>query len=57
MGALLVDYALSKRTEVYAEGAYVSNRSWSNVGLRGTGVDIAPGMDQTGVTMGIRHTI
>jgi predicted porin len=56
MGALLVDYSLSKRTDVYAEGAYVSNRSWSDVGIRGTGVDIAPGMDQAGVTVGIRHT-
>ncbi len=55
-GALLVDYSLSRRTDVYAEGAYVSNRSFSDVGLRGTGVDIAPGMDQAGVTVGIRHT-
>jgi predicted porin len=55
MGALLVDYALSKRTDVYAEGAYVANRSTTNVGLRGTGVDVVAGMDQTGVTIGIRH--
>ncbi|WP_264839600.1 porin, partial [Burkholderia cenocepacia] len=56
MGALLVDYFLSKRTELYAEGAYVNNRSYSNVGIRGTGVDITTGADQTGVTVGIRHT-
>ena len=56
MGALLVDYFLSKRTELYAEGAYVNNRSYSNVGIRGTGVDITAGADQTGVTVGIRHT-
>lgn len=55
MGAVLADYALSKRTDLYAEGAYVANRAWSRVGVRGTGVDIAPGMNQTGVTVGIRH--
>jgi predicted porin len=55
MGALLVDYALSKRTDVYAEGAYVANRLTTNVGIRGTGVDVVPGMDQAGVTIGIRH--
>jgi len=56
MGVVLVDYALSRATDLYAEGAYVSNRSWSDVGLRGTGVDIEPGMNQAGVTVGIRHT-
>ncbi|MGF6870662.1 hypothetical protein [Paraburkholderia sp. MM5477-R1] len=55
MGVLLVDYSLSKRTDAYAKGAHVSNRSFSNVGIRGTGVDIAPGMNQAGVTMGFRH--
>ncbi|MBE3032616.1 MAG: porin, partial [Actinobacteria bacterium] len=53
--ALLVDYALSKRTDVYAEGAYVANRSTTNVGIRGTGVDVVAGMNQAGVTVGIRH--
>jgi predicted porin len=56
MGIVLADYALSKRTELYAEGAYVNNRSFSTVGLRGAGNDVAPGADQTGVTLGIRHT-
>ncbi|REG49059.1 putative porin [Paraburkholderia sp. BL6669N2] len=56
MGVLLADYALSKRTELYAEGAYVNNRSFSTVGVRGAGNDVAPGADQTGVTVGIRHT-
>ncbi|OYD60501.1 UNVERIFIED_ORG: putative porin [Burkholderia sp. CF145] len=56
MGVLLVDYFLSKRTELYAEGAYVNNRSFSNVGIRGTGVDVATGADQTGITVGIRHS-
>ncbi|NRF88362.1 porin [Burkholderia gladioli] len=55
MGALLVDYALSKRTELYAEAAYVNNRSYSDVGIRGTGVDVTTGANQTGVTLGIRH--
>jgi predicted porin len=57
MGALLVDYALSKRTDVYAEGAYMANTRWSNVGIRGTSGDpVSEGMNQTGVTVGIRHT-
>lgn len=56
MGVLLADYALSKRTDLYAEAAYVHNRAFSNVGVRGTGVDIAAGADQTGVTVGMRHT-
>ncbi|CAE6859535.1 Outer membrane porin protein [Paraburkholderia aspalathi] len=57
MGALLVDYALSKRTDVYAEGAYMANTKWSNVGIRGTSGDpVSAGMNQTGVTAGIRHT-
>jgi predicted porin len=56
MGILLVDYSLSKRTELYAEGAYVSNPSFSTVGVRGAGNDVAPGADQTGVTVGIRHS-
>lgn len=56
LGILLVDYALSKRTEVYAEGAYVHNRSFSTVGVRGLGNDVTAGADQTGVTLGIRHS-
>lgn len=56
MGVLLFDYFLSKRTELYAEGAYVNNRSFSNVGVRGTGVDVVAGANQTGVTVGIRHS-
>jgi predicted porin len=56
MGVLLVDYFLSKRTELYAEGAYVNNRSYSNVGIRGTGVDVTTGANQTGVTVGVRHS-
>ncbi|CAB3723718.1 Outer membrane porin protein [Paraburkholderia graminis C4D1M] len=55
MGILLVDYSLSKRTELYAEGAYVSNASFSTVGIRGAGNDVTPGADQSGVTIGIRH--
>ncbi|GAB2890415.1 porin [Paraburkholderia jirisanensis] len=56
MGVLLVDYLLSKRTELYAEGAYVHNRSFSDVGIRGTGVDVTAGVNQTGVTVGLRHS-
>jgi predicted porin len=56
MGVLLADYALSKRTDLYVEAAYVNNRSFSNVGVRGMGVDIKAGADQTGVTVGVRQT-
>lgn len=57
MGAVLVDYALSKRTDVYAEGAYMANTKWSNGDIRGTSGDlVSAGMNQTGVTVGIRHT-
>lgn len=55
MGIALIDYSLSKQTDVYIEGAYVSNRSYSNVGVRGVGLDVTQDADQTGVTMGIRH--
>lgn len=57
MGAVLVDYALSKRTDVYAEGAYMANTKWSNGDIRGTSGDlVSADMNQTGVTVGIRHT-
>lgn len=55
MGVLLVDYALSKRTNVYTGGVYVTNRSTTNVGIRDTGMDVAASMNQAGVMIGICH--
>ncbi len=45
-------YALSKRTELYTQAAYMKNQSAATTALIGS---INPGSNQTGITVGIRH--
>ncbi|MEC3768742.1 MULTISPECIES: porin [Cupriavidus] len=58
----LVDYALSKRTDVYSTVSYALNRGKSNLGVNGfndqLGVSseaVRPGANQFGAVVGIRH--
>ncbi|MBJ7312661.1 porin [Rugamonas sp. CCM 8940] len=52
----MVKYSLSKRTDLYLINSYASNRSGSNLGVNGFGVDIAAGQNQFGTMAGVRHT-
>lgn len=49
---MLASYALSKRTDVYSQVAYLKNQ---DLGTQGLGAALIPGENQTGVTVGIRH--
>ncbi len=55
------DYAFSKRTDVYFNVGYVRNKGGSQLGLNGFNassgapVNVAPGANQTGVVLGMRH--
>ena len=52
----LMDYAFSKRTDVYAQVAYINNDDGSRIGLNGASSAIgAAGTNQFGAVMGIRH--
>ncbi|WP_423194726.1 porin [Cupriavidus sp. H18C2] len=54
--ALLIDYAFSKRTDVYAQAAYVRNDDGARIGLNGPATTIGlPGTNQLGAVVGIRH--
>lgn len=54
--SLLLDYAFSKRTDVYAQVAYINNDDGSRIGLNGASSAIgAAGTNQFGAVMGIRH--
>ena len=57
MGVLSSDYALSKRTDVYATVAYAAATRYANGTFTPVGVtdETAFGANQTGVTVGIRH--
>ena len=52
----MVKYSLSKRTDLYLINSYASNRSGSNLGVNGFGVDIAAGQNQFGTMAGVRHS-
>ncbi|MBN3804371.1 porin [Paraburkholderia sp. Ac-20336] len=54
MAVLSADYFLSKRTDLYANAAFARNKNGSNLGVTGYGT-AAPGYDQTGFVVGIRH--
>jgi predicted porin len=54
MAVLGVDYLLSKRTDIYATAAYAHNKDGSALGVNGYGT-VAPGYNQTGVTIGMRQ--
>jgi len=53
--AIGADYRLSKRTLVYAQAGYVSNRGQMNQELI-YGTPVAPGRNTTAVSIGLRHT-
>ncbi len=54
LGSLRGDYLLSKRTDVYAMAAYAHNKNGATLGVDGYG-SVAPGHNQTGLVVGIRH--
>lgn len=49
------NYVLSKRTDAFLTVGYVKNKNQSNLGLNGFGSTIAPGENQTGVSISVRH--
>lgn len=49
------NYAFSKRTDAFLTVGYVKNKDNSNLGLNGFGVSVAPGQNQTGMMMNLRH--
>lgn len=58
----LVDYALSKRTDLYTTVSYALNRGKSNLGVNGfndqlgtSSEAVVPGANQFGAVVGIRH--
>jgi predicted porin len=53
MYSLRLKYALSKRTDLYASGAYAKAKNNQLVGLSRD--DVAYGNSQTGLTLGIQH--
>lgn len=57
MLALGSEYAFSKRTSAYAMTAYMMNNSKSGVSLLGGnyGVNVTPGKNQFGLTVGLKH--
>lgn len=52
MLAVLASYALSKRTDIYAEAAFMKNQDAAMLGMGGA---VNPGDRQGGVIVGIRH--
>ncbi len=54
--SLLLDYAFSKRTDVYAQAACIHNDDGSRIGLNGpsTAIGLA-GTNQLGAVVGVRH--
>ncbi|TDF64934.1 porin [Cupriavidus sp. L7L] len=52
--ALSAIYAVSKRTEVYLNAAFMDNRGTSTSGVA-LGGSVAPGVNQTGVVGGVKH--
>ncbi|REE90978.1 porin [Cupriavidus plantarum] len=54
--SVLLDYAFSKRTDVYAQVAYIRNDDTSRIGLNGPATTIGPaGTNQLGALVGMRH--
>ena len=54
LAVINADYFLSKRTDLYATVAYAHNKDNSALGVNGYGT-VAPGHNQTGVTIGLRQ--
>ncbi|MGI4861384.1 MAG: porin [Janthinobacterium lividum] len=57
MGTLRATYFLSKRTAVYAQGAYLANSAKARYSVSGGGGGTTPaeGAGQTGAMLGVRH--
>lgn len=54
--SVLLDYAFSKRTDVYAQVAYIRNDDGARIGLNGPSTTIGPaGTNQLGALVGVRH--
>lgn len=54
--SVLLDYAFSKRTDVYAQMAYIHNDDGARIGLNGPSTTIGPaGTSQLGAVVGVRH--
>ncbi|WP_250535160.1 porin [Caballeronia sp. AZ10_KS36] len=54
LAVINADYFLSKRTDLYATVGYAHNKDRSALGVNGYGT-VAPGYNQTGVTVGLRQ--
>nr|WP_232470956.1 porin [Caballeronia hypogeia] len=54
LAVLCADYFLSKRTDLYATVGFARNKDNSALGVNGYGT-VAPGYNQTGVTIGMRQ--
>ncbi|WP_250504628.1 porin [Caballeronia sp. AZ7_KS35] len=54
LAVINADYFLSKRTDLYATVAYAHNKDNAALGVNGYGT-VAPGHNQTGVTIGLRQ--
>lgn len=54
LAVLSADYFLSKRTDLYATVGYARNKNNAALGVNGYGT-VAPGHNQTGVTLGLRQ--
>ncbi|WP_175943141.1 porin [Caballeronia sp. BCC1704] len=54
LAVINADYFLSKRTDLYATVGYAHNKDKSALGVNGYGT-VAPGYNQTGVTVGLRQ--
>lgn len=54
MGVTRLTYSLSKRTAVYTSVGYMKNSGSAQVALEAGG-SVGPGMNQTGVAVGLRH--
>ncbi|MFM0219188.1 MULTISPECIES: porin [Paraburkholderia] len=54
LAVLCADYFLSKRTDLYATAGFAHNKDKSALGVNGYGT-VAPGYNQTGITIGMRQ--
>ncbi|CAH2932667.1 MAG: Outer membrane porin [uncultured Paraburkholderia sp.] len=54
LALLCADYFLSKRTDLYATAGFAHNKDKSALGVNGYGT-VAPGYNQTGITIGMRQ--
>jgi predicted porin len=55
MFTVLGSYALSKRTDLYSQVAFMKNQNAATLGMGGAGFAVNPGDSSTAMTVGIRH--